>query len=259
MDLCALEAWHLDQWLLELVEADHPTAEIEKLLKGSGRIPHGAHGASEIHHLLASVDTFRQQKDQFLRGPALAPVPVDLPCRDWQLRGEIRGLRQGGLRRVRFGRLRPQECFQLWIEHLVLQSLPDQPHQPSAILGRKAGTKRETETFALRDFDAAQAQLQELGQLLELRQEGLQRPLPIFPRSSMAFARSHKRSKPFADCKKRAYDEWHGRNGKIPEKNDYYHQLAFGKKEDPLDQEFCDLCEKTVRPLLESEWRDAKL
>jgi exodeoxyribonuclease V gamma subunit len=251
--LNALDAWQLDQWILELVEADLPIQEIGALIKSSGHLPHGAHGKSELQHLLAGVMTFQEQMHKFLGGPALEPVPVDLQVGDWRLLGQLRGLREQGLRRVCFGRLRPQEQYQLWVEHLIIQSLPDRPNQSSAILGR--GTK----IFALQAFNTPHAAMHELKALLAIREKGLQRPLPIFPRTSMTFAKQRKNRKGFGECKSKAYEEWRGRNIKIAEEQDYYHHLAFGQVEDPLDNEFSDLCEKAIRPLLENEARNAGL
>ncbi len=249
--LSALDSWHLDQWILTLVEAELPTPEIGALLKGSGLLPHGAHRESEATHLLRGVQKFREQMDKFLGGPALDPVPVDLEVGDWRLQGKLEGVREAGLRRVRFGRIRPQERYRLWIEHLILQSLGSQPKRKSAILGRG------TQVVALQEFNTSHAALHELRQLVELRAKGLQRPLPLFPRSSLAFALHRRNRRPPGECKSKAYEEWRGRKPKsIAEESDYYHQLAFRQVKDPLDSEFSELSEKTIRPMLDCELRN---
>ena len=247
VNLDPLDTWHLDQWILALVEAEIPTREIGDLLRGSGLLPHGAHGESETNHLLRGVQTFREQMGKFLEGPPLDPVEVDLDVGAWRLQGQVTGVREKGLRRVRFGRIRLQERYRLWIEHLVIQSLDSQPKRKSALLGRR------TQIVALREFNTSHAALHELRQLVELRAKGLNRPLPLFPRTSMAFAEQRRRRRPPGECRSKAYEEWRGRNQKIAEESDYYHQLAFGQVKDPLDSEFCELSEKTIRPMLDCQ------
>lgn len=254
VSLNALETWRLDQWILELVEAELPTAEIGQLIKGSGWLPHGAHGESEMQHLLRGVQVFRDQMGPFLGGEPKPPVVVDMELGMWRLQGQIHGCREEGLRRVRFGRIRTQDRLRLWVEHLVLQSLGTQG-QRSALLGRKMAL------VALQEFNTPHAAQHELKQLLELRDRGLQRPLPLFLTTSLVYAQQRRNRRSTTECLRRAYAEWRGQSTGpyqgLGEEHDYYHQLAFRHVSSPLDSEFMELSEKTMRPMLDLEQRNS--
>lgn len=251
MGLNALEQWQLDQWILQLVEQGLSNATIGEVLRGSGRLPHGAHGESELAQLLARVTTFREHMNTFLGGPSEDPVPVDLEVGDWRVVGQLSGIYAGGLRRVRFGRVRPQDQYALWVDHLIAQSLSTIPNQPSALLGR--GPK----VVPLQEFATSHAALHELRRLVEWRARGLVRPLPLFPKASMTYAvEQRKRRRPY-ECRRKAEDVWKGRQQMDAEKDDYYHHLAFGQIERPLDREFEELSEKLVRPILDAQPRSA--
>lgn len=252
VNLEALDSWQLDQWVLELMQSNVAPHEIGELLRASGRLPHGAHGESELQHLVAGVKRFQERMQQFLNSPETDPIDVDLTIGDWRLVGKLSGYHEAGLRRVRFGRIRDKERYRLWVEHLVTQSLPELPHKPSAILGRN------DKIVALQDFNTTHAAMHELRQLMDLRRRGLQSPLPLFPKTSMTYARLRKQGKDFRESKARAYAEWKGTGlVKYGERDDYYHQLAFGDNDSPLDRSFEELCEKAVRPIVDNEVRNA--
>jgi exodeoxyribonuclease V gamma subunit len=90
-----------------------------------------------------------------------------------------------------------------------------------------------------------------LARLLEHYWEGLQRPLPFFPRSALAYVK-----KCFSNSKKKLPPEeaarhiWEGNEQQRGEREDLYFRLAF-RGSQPLDEEFYKLAAEIFGPLLE--------
>ena len=250
--LNALDAWQLNQWILKLLEADTPSNRIGELLLASGRLPQGAHGRSEVEHVVTNVRRFQESMQGFLASPLVDPVEVDLVVGDWRVLGTLRDLREDGFRRVRFGKIRSKDRYQLWVEHLVTQSLPDRPHFPSMILGR------DEQNVALQEFNTTHAAMHELRQLIETREGALASPIPLFPKASMFYAEWRKKRKDKAESLAKARSEWEGNQYQPGERDDYYHQLAFGTTGNPFDKVFTDLSEQLVRPILNNEKKNVE-
>ena len=250
IDLGGLESWQIENWVLSLIENQLQAHEVCALMKASGLLPHSAFGMSAADHLQAGVEKFAAHAATFMGGPALEPVEFEFELDSCRLIGRLESIHADGLRQLRFGRIRPGDRYRLWVEHLVTQALPDERYRkPSAFMGRGGNV------WCLQEFNTSQAALHELKQLVRHMQQGLQRPLKLFPRTSMVYAHEQRRSKNFSDSKRKAYDEWNGRGTASlvkPEQSDYYHQLAFGNEPNTLDQEFSTLSEKLVRPMLDN-------
>lgn len=250
--LNALDSWQLDQWILELLEAETPIDEIGDLLLAGGQLPHGAHGRSEVHHVVANVRRFQKSMQEFLASPLVDPIEVDLMVGEWRVRGTLNGLREEGFRRIRFGKIRPKDRYRLWVEHLVAQSLPNLQQKPTIILGR------DDQNMALQEFNTTHAAVHELRQLAEIREEALTKPLALFPRASMTYAEQRKKRKDPAESLAKARDDWQGNQHQTGERDDYYHQLAFGTTGNPFDKTFTALSEQIVRPILDNEKKNVE-
>ena len=251
--LDALDSWQLDQWILELLEAQVPAEEVGTLLHATGRLPHGAHGRSEVQHVVANVRRFQESMQDFLASPLVEPIEVDLMVGDWRVLGQLNGIREAGLRRVRFGKIRPKDRYHLWVEHLVTQSLSDHPHNPSIILGRA------DQNMALQEFNTTHAAMHELRLLTDLREKALTQPLALFAKASMTYAEQRKRRKDPAESLAKANDDWRGNTHQAGERDDYYHQLAFGATGSPLDKTFTALSEQIIRPILDNEMKNVEI
>ncbi|HYR02016.1 MAG TPA: hypothetical protein VES58_01630, partial [Syntrophobacteria bacterium] len=86
--------------------------------------------------------------------------------------------------------------------------------------------------------------------LLERYREGLQRPLPFFPRSSWAYARLVlERGSPEGEALGKVSETWAGDDYRRGEREDPYYHLCF-RDTDPLDDEFRRLAIDLFEPLL---------
>ena len=247
IDLNALESWQIEQWILELIEHGFRPSRVRELLRYSGLLPHGNHGLATAEHLQMGVERFVEHIREFLANQPRTPIEIDLTFGERRLVGRLDHLYPHGLRHLRFGRIRPPDQLRLWIEHLVIQTVSNNgTRQASAYLGRGG------QTWCYQEFNTSQAAIHELKQLIAYRDLGLRKPLPLFPRTSMVYALAQKRRQGFGESKRKAYDAWRGNGFAMAEADDYYHRLAYANHPNPLDQDFCNLSDKLVRPLLDN-------
>ena len=80
--------------------------------------------------------------------------------------------------------------------------------------------------------------------------EGLRRPLPLFPETSLAFAERLHRSQDAEQARESARKVWRGNDYQRGESDDAYHQLVF-RDRDPLDAEFERVSRELFLPMLE--------
>lgn len=251
LDLNKLDHWRLDQWMLDLIRAETSPDELADLLRASGWLPHGSRQAMEIAELRAKARAFADRLERFLVGPILPPLAIDVPLQEGRIVGQISDLREGGLRRFRFGKLRPRDKLRLWIEHLAIQSMPELPRNfSSAVLA-------EAPQPWVYDPCPPHVALRELQSLVDLRERGRAKPLLLFPRTSHAFAEARFRSTRGSSPWEAARKIWRG-EGPLPgEGSEFHHRLVFDPERLPEDKEFERASETTFLTLLRQGHFDA--
>ncbi len=234
-----LDAFNFKQ---EIVEAFLDKRPLEKLLaawQGGGQLPPGATGILMANDLLAKTQPLIESFKQRIGAAEKTRQPVRLQLGDFQLEGEISFFHTVGIAHCRAAKIKPAAHLRLWIEHLALQ-LADLPEAKTSWL------IAEDEIWKFDEVPDAEKILQ---QLLEIYFLGLTKPLPFFPASSFAFANPKGKKSPA----EKAQEKWEGNDDDDYSKSDSqdpYFNLCFRNVPNPLDEEFQELAEKMVAPLL---------
>ena len=213
-------------------------------LTAEGRIPPGEAGKLELQEQLQAADEFLRRLGQPRPGE---PVPVDLDLAPFRLRGTLHPRADGALLHYRCAKLRAPDALALWIEHLAAQATSGS----RAIPDSRLLTDNVTLNLGLVPDPRAV-----LRTLLDLYWSGLNRPVPFFPKSSLAFVEAGTKAKTSSRSRKTplesAREAWAG--SEIPptpgEREDSAYRLCFRGVADPLDAEFETLARAVWGPVL---------
>ena len=235
----ALDAFNFKQ---EIVEAFLEKRAPEKLLaawQSGGQLPPGATGILAANDLLAKTQPLIESLKQHIGATDKIRQPIKLQIGEFQLEGEISLFHKVGIVHCRTSKIKPAAQLRLWIEHLALQlaGLPE---------AKTSWLITENETWRFNEVPDAEKILK---QLLEIYFLGLTKPLPFFPASSFAFANPKGKKTP-ADS---AQEKWDGDDfGDFGagDSQDPYFNLCFRNAANPLDEEFEQLAQQIVNPLV---------
>lgn len=184
--LDGLSAWQLKQaWVERWL--DHRDLG-EKELRAKGLLPHGGPGSAQwrqIHEEMAGwLESHQQLRKTRWRRPHLDLLLEDSEGRQWRISGRLESLADEGLLAVVPSRLKGRQLLCLWLEHLLWIALePGEAERSSRLLALDA-------EFELNTAFGADAARQQLATLLSLMWRGLHEPLPLFPETSYAWART---------------------------------------------------------------------
>jgi exodeoxyribonuclease V gamma subunit len=187
IELGGLEKWGVGDRLLQarLRGVDRRAAMLAEIARGT--LPPGHLGkpvAEEIHPV---VDAIAEAVEQRVpgRGPAES-VEVRATLPDGRtLSGSVPGVVGDVLRTVRYANVAPKHRLAAWVRLLALTVSHPERAFTSLVAGRCG--KQGVTVATLRRIEPADA-LAQLAALVELFDEGLREPLPIFSRTSAARA-----------------------------------------------------------------------
>jgi exodeoxyribonuclease V gamma subunit len=239
--LDGLSAYGLRQDLLDLSLAGCQPAEAFAIARAGGRLPEGRVGEVLFGEETERVEAFAKELRRRLPADRLEPIPVDLNLGPIRLTGWLSGLSAQGLLDFRLTTAKPKDWVALWVRHLLLNRLrPLGVALTSVWLG-------DGEAIELGPVEDAGGHL---ARLAAEYWEGLRRPLPLFPETSLAFAERLHRSQDVEQARKSARSVWRGNDFQRGESDDAYHQLMF-RDRDPLDAEFERMSRELFLPMLE--------
>ncbi len=161
---------------LEQEQGETNAAGLEHLLRAQGLLPHGMPGELVFTQQYAAVEALYQ------RLPVMderRSFDLHVPLGEFELRATVGAVSAQGLRVCHFGYLGVWQWVDIWLQHLALNACPEIP----------PGWERVTQvytvdtTFELPPVADAGVQLE---QLLQGYWQGLQAPLPFFPKSAWA-------------------------------------------------------------------------
>ncbi len=209
MELDPLDEWRLGAELLAHRREGIPAARSRELLRESGALPLGAVGEAELDALSLEVDPIVAALAKTERGPARTPLEVTLEVGGITLVGHLRHLHEGGLAFAHYARPSARHLLELWIEHLVLCTLHPEARPTSVVVGRGDSSGSAT-GFAIDPVDDPRARLEELVALWRI---GMCEPLPLFPRTSLAFTEGFARTRDVLAAQQLARSTFTGRGG----------------------------------------------
>ncbi|VBB43880.1 DNA helicase/exodeoxyribonuclease V, gamma subunit [uncultured Desulfatiglans sp.] len=251
-ELGGLERYQLRMDILSAREAGRDPARVYSAARAAGRLPHGPMGRAFFEAVEGEAAAFWEKTGPYLAGGPSPPLDVDLFLGGCRLTGRLGAVYPQGLVHYRAARLKARDRLRLWIEHLAWHSLAEaDPPKPSVLAALEKRNKALVWTG--RSYTPPEDASELLAKLLAWLQRGLERPLPFFPESSMAFAEGVlKRGDRPEAALERARRQWEEDAFSKGECSDPYFDLCFGSG-DPLDEAFEDLAVDLCGPLLEHE------
>jgi exodeoxyribonuclease V gamma subunit len=255
--LDALEQFKLGSELFEWVNGGVSHEQAYALVRGSGQLPHGLAGRIVFDDLMRSVVALSERVGELRGAQTTEHAPFDIDVAGVRLRGELTDLAPKGQVLARFAKLGGATELGAWIRHLVLQWVPPD----LAATGRDTylvGRPSRTEATIAR-FGEVESPEQKLAELVELFREGTKAPLPLFPKTSRAYAEATREDKEPDEALIKASTRFNEDHVVRGEGLDPYNVLAF-KGVDPLDpgaelvgdRRFGELANLVFAPMLEA-------
>ncbi|MCF6364314.1 MAG: exodeoxyribonuclease V subunit gamma, partial [Gammaproteobacteria bacterium] len=224
--LDGLQRWAIKSRLLDDFLQGRATRTEQ--LRARGLLPHGVFSEISLVREQQEVAPLMETLKGFVGGE-FSPRPVDIACADgFRLGGQIERYLPGcGVLHVSASKLKGKALLGLWLDHLALcASERLTADEGSTLVCRDAAWR-----FAVVPAVTARAELQ---QYVDIYWQGLQRPLPVFPDASHAWAMKRDDAE---KAMKAAAGKWAGnRFQNIPgDQDDVYIQLALrGLNANPL-------------------------
>ena len=245
MVLDSLQRWQVGDRLLERAMQGDELDDAFASVRAAGTLPLGVPGRCTYDDLRPEVVAIARQARARMGAEVLAPLPVDGMIGATRVSGVLRDVWPGGQLRYQFSRLGGRQEIGLWLRHLVFNWVAPAGYPRDTFLVARA-SDGAVKTVRFRPVDGA-AQL--LAALLELYWLGQTTPLPLFPRTSRAYAEAIRRGKPETDARRAARACFDPRLfSEVPgEGEDAYVRQLFGAG-DPLDTGF-RLFDAAVAPL----------
>lgn len=238
-----LEQYKLDQRILSRKMAGEENGHVLEILRAGGYLPHGTPGECTYERLKEGAETFAQKVAEQTRQGEPTSLEIVSSLNGLTVRGRIDGIYPHCLVQYRYARAKAKDHVTLWIKHLFFNLSEGCQGNGESILLAADGAWRYSPVFSPARI---------LGQMAKLFLNGLEKPLPFFPETSLVYARlSIEKKKQETYALEKARERWLGnefRPGTGEGEDDYY-QLCFGNT-NPLDETFRKLATQFYTPLL---------
>lgn len=229
VSLDALEAWAVGDHLLREVLAGQDPVAVMTAEQLRGTLPPGVLGEQALRGVVEeSQKLFERTADLRQGAPRTLDVDVDLGG-GRRLTGTVTGVHGSKVLSLGYSRLKPKQRLSSWIDLLALSAAhPDEVFTAHAVGRERAGPRRAL--AGPLDHRAEEW----LRRLVELRDLGLRRPLPLPVATAAAWAEGHARSlmgddvSPDDLARKAWGTDPHHPYGIEGEDADPYHRRAFG-------------------------------
>jgi len=242
-ELDHLQAWSLRQTLLTAKLQHQNNDAILERLKASGELPQGYMGESIFEQQAYKVDDFAEKLAQAEQD--LDPLAFELKLNNFTLTGILNGLSTQGLFSYQMSKVNGKQTLEAWLRHLVLNCL-----KPNNIICESQHISDDNH-YQFQSLSQTDAETY-LKQLLDLYWQGLQQPLPLFDKTSYAFAKASLKGNKTDTAMNKAWDgdQYQG------ESEDPYHQQLYANS--PLDDDFKALALTVYEPI-QAHLLDGKL
>lgn len=249
LELDALEQWRIGDRVLSRLVDGASVEEALAAIRSSGILPPGAIGEVVYGSIAPRATILAQAARRLAEGQPLEPIPVAIERSGVRLSGFLRSIRPQGQVDWRFSRLRGRHEACLWLRHLLLHLVaPDGVARRTRFVGSPAEQRTQTEAGfrPVKDPGAI------LDVLLAVYREALERPVPLFPKSSRAYAQCFCEAGRDARADDKAAGVAAQTFKKSYESKDPYVQKVFGDTLAPhRDPRFRTLALEVFVPLLE--------
>lgn len=237
--LDGLERYTLYRWILNWQLDALDSERAFNLARAMGLLPHGRVGRNLFDREWSAMRRFTARVHRLQRGSLGAPVEIDITRGGWRLQGRLETPTAAGLIGYRPATIKPKDRLRLWLRHLLLNLQRPAGVEP---VSRWLGLDGMLYLHPVGDAEAR------LDQLLGLYQRGLCEPLPLFERSSWAYANARRQGKDADTALKAARNQWEDGWHHTGEAADPWLSLALRGRDDPLDEAFTTLAEQFWTP-----------
>jgi exodeoxyribonuclease V gamma subunit len=226
------------------------TARLLAHLRAAGVLPPGTVGECLYDELRHGAERLVAEVNALTGGSAPEPLDVEFRLAGFTLKGRLSNVHAQGAIQVRHARIRGGDLLRGWISHLALH-LAGPPEIPRVTylvgLSQEKGRLPEAETLRLGPVGEPGDLLI---RLLKRYWAGLITPLPLFPESSLSYARDVSiKGKDPQQSLHRARGIWEGNEQGRGECEDLSYRLCYGGG-DPLDENFEEVSKEVFGPLL---------
>ncbi len=236
-----LQLYQLKQQLLEKSLQGDNLDHYREILKGKAELPAGAFSEVIYEQYCDTTCEFSEALKAQLKAP-LEPIELDFKIGEFQLHGWLNNVTHDGLQSYRYTKIKAKDRLALWLNHLALCAINPE------------GVTLKSQHFAedgVLCFAPVDNPLQQLQQLLQHYWQGLQKPLPFYPESSLIYTTLMNKGKG-DDGLAKAEKHFLGSDYYPGEGRDPYLQLLL-RDQNPFDQPFFELAEAIYLPLLNAE------
>jgi len=218
---------------------DKPTACLEELLMIWQILPPGQAGTDASRKLCSQIRALADQARAVIGHEKAARLDLKLPLGRITLTGRI-DLHGDRIVTCRSAKTKSSDMIRLWIRHLAASAAGH------AALSMHIGTD---DCFPAPEAPHARKLLEGL---LQLYTQGMRSPIPLFPRTSLAFAQARfncRKPKERPEALMLAMRQWEGGYMVNPERDDPHLAFLFRDAE-PDWERFADVAEKIYAPIL---------
>jgi exodeoxyribonuclease V gamma subunit len=231
VELDPLELWGVGQRLLEarLAGVDGNAAIKAEIARGT--LPPGVLGMPVIRSVYPVVDGIAAQATALVGDtPAADPVDIRVQLHGGRLlSGTVSGLRGDLLLATTYSRVAAKHRLAAWVRLLGLAATrADRPFEAATVGRASRGDDVRCVSIALRAGDPTERRQEAtaaLAGLVELYDVGMREPLPLFAKTSAAYAEAARAGQ---DPVPAAAQEWHGEWRFELEDTELEHQLVLG-------------------------------
>lgn len=206
-----------------------------------GQFPHGNVGILRYNEMSSAVAQFTDRVEQFQENVIAGPLAMQFEIGEFNLQVRLPHIYDRGLVQYRYATQRAQDLLQLWIYHLVFCELAQKDWPQTSIMIFK---------HSVWQFRPVDQPRQFLTDLLNTFKAGLEKPLHLFPTTSLEYVQQQQingKSEKMALAMARR--KWRGDDFSKGESDDSYFDLCF-KMTDPLDASFIEVSHAVFGPLL---------
>jgi exodeoxyribonuclease V gamma subunit len=237
-----LDQFALGQTLLQELLAGPLAPETFEKVKAAGQLPHGDPGRLRFNAL---CDEAKELADtvKTLHGKALpVAVPVEIQIPPYTITGMLENVFPSGQLCYRFSNTKGMDLVGAWLRHLIWCRMHDDTEKGVTTVINRDGQRR---------FRRVANPDEHLAQLLSVYYRAGHEPLPLFPRSSWAYAvRRFEKADPVDKALDHVRSLWDQSFQQPGEAEDPYVQYCYRDAE-PLDQAFVDITETVYGPMMQ--------
>jgi exodeoxyribonuclease V gamma subunit len=232
LELDALQSWAIGQRLVDALMAggEGRTAYLAEIARGD--LPPGVLGKPLLDELYTTADTIVQEAGPLAPGDAPgAPVDVRVTLPDGsRLGGSVAGVRGEVLLTTTYSRVAAKQRLAAWVRLLALTAADPERAFSAATVGRARGHPTVTVARIAPLGTAADARRRaahdQLSVLVDLYMRGMREPLPLYCRTSAAYAEAAAAG---GDPVRAGSGTWTSSRNYSGEDGELEHQLVLGE------------------------------